>query len=164
MWGRSLWWEMPVEKVEQPRKQGDTAESQVTIAFLSPPASIQRWIIEKLTHQMPDALNCRVGPHPGSPFTCLMCWSIEYEPIQGDPLSAWCVKQQEGPQAREPSNCLNGQSYRERLAKQIFWSSDTRGPQKDSDRAMTSNDITMPQPAMLKKLKLNSSMKTYKTF
>ena len=49
---------------------------------------------------MTDALNYRVGPHTGVPL---------------------CVpdvpNNREGPQAREPSNCLNGWSYGERLAK-----------------------------------------------
>ena len=36
----------------------------------------------------------------------------------------------EGPQAKEPSKCLNGQSYRERLAKEAFWSPATRGWKK----------------------------------
>ena len=29
MWGRRLWWEMPVEESPAPWKQGDTAESRV---------------------------------------------------------------------------------------------------------------------------------------
>ena len=40
------------------------------------------------------------------------------------------------PQAREPSKCLNGQSYRERLTKEAFWSPATRGSKK-TDRAIT---------------------------
>ena len=43
----------------------------------------------------------------------------------------------EAPQAKEPSKCLNGQSYRERLAKEAFCSPATRGSEKDSDRAIT---------------------------
>ena len=43
----------------------------------------------------------------------------------------------EGPQAREPSKCLNRQSYRERLAQKTCLSA-TRGSKKDSDRAITS--------------------------
>ena len=42
-----------------------------------------------------------------------------------------------GPQAREPSKCLNGQSYGERLAKKAFWSPATRGSNQDSDRVIT---------------------------
>ena len=36
----------------------------------------------------------------------------------------------------EPSKCLNGQSYRERLAKEDLLSSATRGLKKDSDSAI----------------------------
>ena len=43
----------------------------------------------------------------------------------------------EGPQAREPSKCLNGQSYRERLTKEAFRLPATRGSKKDSDGAIT---------------------------
>ena len=52
---------------------------------------------------MPDMLNYRVGPHPGGPLYVLDLWNNR----QGRPV-------------REPSKCLNGQSYRERLAKEIF--------------------------------------------
>ena len=48
------------------------------------------------------------------------------------------LNNREGPQAREPSKCLNRWSYRERLAKEAFWSPATRGSKKDSDRAITS--------------------------
>ena len=41
------------------------------------------------------------------------------------------------PQAREPSKCLNGWSYGERLVKEAFWSPATRGLKKHSDRATT---------------------------
>ena len=56
---------------------------------LSPHASIGSWTIERLAHQMPDALNYRVGLHSGCPFKCLMHWSTEWDPRQGIPLSAW---------------------------------------------------------------------------
>ena len=45
----------------------------------------------------------RVGPQPQGPL---------YVP------DAW--NNREGPQAREPSKCLNGQSNRERLAKEAY--------------------------------------------
>ena len=70
---------------------------------------------------MPDALNYRVGPHPGRPFKCLMHQSTEQEPSQGVPLYVPdALNNGEGPQAREPSKCLNGQNYGERLAKEAF--------------------------------------------
>ena len=66
----------------QPWKQGGTTESHfgggaITIACLSPHSSISSWTIERLAHQMPDALNYIEGPHPGCSFKCLMRWSTE---------------------------------------------------------------------------------------
>ena len=52
---------------------------------------------------MPDTLSYRVGPQPEGPL---------YMPDKQN--------NKEGPQAREPSKCLNGQSYREILAKEAF--------------------------------------------
>ena len=54
----------------QPWKQGDTAESRVgdgaiTIASLSPRASISSGMTERLAHQMPDALTYNIGPYAG---------------------------------------------------------------------------------------------------
>ena len=54
----------------------------------------------------------------------------------------------EGPQAREPSKCLNRQSYRERLAQKTCLSA-TRGSKKDSDRAITPAAETVHVPAHL---------------
>ena len=55
----------------------------------------------------------------------------------------------EGPQAREPSKCLNGRSYGERLAKETFWSPATRGLKKYSDRAITHAAEAVCVPAHL---------------
>ena len=52
---------------------------------------------------MPDALIYRVGPQPGG---------TPYVP------DAW--NNRRGPQARDPSKCLNGRTYREGLAKEAF--------------------------------------------
>ena len=52
---------------------------------------------------MSEALNYTVGPQPGGPL---------YVPDE--------MNNREGPQAREPSKCLNGQNYRERPAKEAF--------------------------------------------
>ena len=54
-------------KAKQPWKQGDTTEScigggAITTASLSPHTSIGSWTTERVAHQRPDALNCRVGP------------------------------------------------------------------------------------------------------
>ena len=35
---------------------------------LSPHTSISSLTIQRLTHQTPEALNYRTGPHPGCPF------------------------------------------------------------------------------------------------
>ena len=75
--GKRLW-----RKAGQPRKQGDTAGScigggAITIAYLSPHASIGSWTIDRLAYQMPDALNYRVGSHPGCPFKGLTHLSTE---------------------------------------------------------------------------------------
>ena len=96
-WGECLW-----RKARQSWKPGDTAESRVgceatTIASVSPHAGICCWT-ERLAHQTPDALNCRVGPHPG----CFFKWLL---PRTAERLY------------RKPSKCLNGQSHRERLAR-----------------------------------------------
>jgi len=47
------------------------------------------------------------------------------------------LNNKEGPYTRELSKCLNGHSYRERLAKEAFWSPATIDSRKDSDRAIT---------------------------
>ena len=52
---------------------------------------------------MPDVQNYRVGPLLGGPL---------YVPD--------VPNNRQGPQAREPSKCLNGLSYRESLAKEAF--------------------------------------------
>ena len=52
---------------------------------------------------MPDVLIYRVGPQLGGAL---------YVPD--------AQNNREGPQARKPSKCLNGWSYRERLAKEAF--------------------------------------------
>ena len=75
--GKCLW-----RKAGQPWKQGDTDEScvgggAIPVASLPLHASTGSWTIERLVHQMPDALNYRAGPHPGCPFKCLMCWITE---------------------------------------------------------------------------------------
>ena len=65
--------------------------------------SISNRTKERLAYQMADALNYRVGPHPG-------------EALYGPDAP----NNREGPQARDPSKCQNGQSYGERMAKEAF--------------------------------------------
>ena len=91
MWGRRLWWEMPVE--ESPAATGARRYCWVTRRGWSPHHSLSyptrqhpQQTIEMLAHQMPDALYCRGGPQP-----------------------------------RGPSKCLNGWNYAEKLAKEAFW-------------------------------------------
>ena len=69
---------------------------------------------------MSDEPIYRVGPQPGGPL---------YVPDASN--------YREGPQAREPSKCLNQQSYGERLAKETFWSPAIGGSKRDPDRAIT---------------------------
>ena len=68
MWVKRSWWEMLVEEsqaaMEARRYCWVTHRgSTITIAFLSPHASISFWTTESLPHQMPETLNYRVGPH-----------------------------------------------------------------------------------------------------
>ena len=70
---------------------------------LSPHANIGSWTIERLAHQMPDALNYRLGPQPGEPL---------YVPD--------ALNNRKGPKVRKPSKCLNRWSYGESLAKEAF--------------------------------------------
>ena len=53
--------------------------------------------------QVPNVPIYRVGPQAGGPL---------YVPD--------APNNREGPQAREPSKCLNGRSYGQRLAKEAF--------------------------------------------
>ena len=85
---------------------------------------------------MPDALNYRVGSHPECPFKCQMHQSTESDSSQGMSVPDM-LNNREGPQAREPSKVLNGQSYRERLVEEAFCLPAIRGSKKDSDRAIT---------------------------
>ena len=69
---------------------------------------------------MPDALNYRVGPHPGCPW---VADGLIYRegPQSGGPLYVPDVLiNRERPQVRDPSKCLDRQSYRERLATEAF--------------------------------------------
>ena len=110
-WGRRLWW-----KVQQPCIVGGA----ITIASLSPHASIGNWTIDRLVQQTSDSLNYRVGPCTGCSFKWLMCQTKEYDhtqgspsmyvttekdPRQGSPLSAWMGWTAEKDWPKRPSNC-----------------------------------------------------------
>ena len=111
-------------KARQPWKQNDTAESHIvggaiTIASLP---TCQDW---QLNNREADPSNA---------------WWTELQsrsPAGGHLYVTDTPSNREGPQAREPCKCLNGQSYRERLAEEAFWLPATRGMKKDSDRAIT---------------------------
>ena len=59
------------------------------------------------------------------------------------------LNNRKGPQAREPSKCLNEHSYGERLAKEAFWWPATGGLRKDSERAITPAKEAVHVPAHL---------------
>ena len=101
MWGKRLWWEMPVEEslaATKARQYCWVRGWAITIASLSLYTSINSWIIERLAHQTPDAQNYRVGhpgcslsdwcakhrvgPQPGGPYMCLTYWTTEKDPRQ----------------------------------------------------------------------------------
>ena len=68
---------------------------------------------------MTDVPKYRVGPQPGGP------------------LNGLDTPNNKGPQAREPSKCLNGWSYRETGQRGLLITSYKRLKKKDSDRAIT---------------------------
>ena len=104
-----------MEERQAPWKQGDNVShawrgggkdsggGAIMIASLSSRASIGSRTIERLARQMPDAPIYRIGLQPGEPL---------YVPDTPN--------NREEPRAREPSRCLNWQSYGEILAKEAF--------------------------------------------
>ena len=135
MWGRKLWGEMPVEESQAAMEARwycrVTHRGWSQHHSLSPRTSISSWTTESWPIKC-LALNHRVGTQPRGPLY------VPYTP-----------NNREGPQGREPSKCLNGQSYGERLAKEAFWSPATRGSKKDSDRAITPATEAVCVPAHL---------------
>ena len=95
MWGRRFWWEMQVEESQAAMEarryclvmhRGWSHHHSLSLPTHS---SIHSWAVERLAHQMPDALNYRVGPHPGSSFKRLMSQTTEKDPKQRSPLNTW---------------------------------------------------------------------------
>ena len=136
MWGRRSLWEMPVEESQAAMEarqycwvmcRGWSHHHSLSLST----GQHRSWTTVWLAHQTPDALNYRGGPNPGAP------------------LSAWCIKQQRRTPGKDPSKCLNWQSYRETLAKEAFWLPATRGSNKDSDRAITPAAEAVCVPAHL---------------
>ena len=81
---------------------------------------------------MTDALNYRVGPQSGG-FLCVP-----------DALNNG-----EGPQAREPSKCLNGQSYGKDWPNRLSDHQLPEAEKKDCERAITSVAEAVRVPAPL---------------
>ena len=86
VWGRRLWWKMPVEEsqaaMEARRccwvtRRGWSQHHSLSLS------TVGSWTVERPACRMPDSLNYRVGPHPGCPCKCLMRWTIEKDPSQG---------------------------------------------------------------------------------
>ena len=114
-WGGDCDGKCPCRKPRQPWKQGDAAEScivggAIIIASPSPLSSADTWTIERLALQASEVPNTRVGPQPGGPL---------HVPD--------VLRNKEGPQAGEPSKCLNGQSKGEGLGEKAFWLPAARG-------------------------------------
>ena len=81
------------------------------------------------THQHQQLNNREAGP------SNTWCTELQSRTLARGPFFVLdAPNNREEPQTREPSKCLNRQSYRERLAKEAFWSPATRGSKKDSDR------------------------------
>ena len=129
-------------KGRKPWKQGNTAESHIegeasTIASLPRYDSISSRTIERLAHQTPDSLNCRAGPHPGAPLVTdtLICRG---GPQPAKPLYVPdMLNYREGPQAREPSKCLNGRSYGKDWPNRLSDHQLPEAEKKDSGSAIT---------------------------
>ena len=125
MWGRRSWWEMPVEESQAAMKA--RRYCWVTCMGWS-----HHHTLSLPTHQG-QQLNNREAAPPTA-----WCTELQSRTPVREPLYVTDVpNNREGPQAWELSKFLNGQSYRERLAKEAFWFPATRGWKKDSDRATT---------------------------
>ena len=139
MWGRRLWWEMPVEEIQAamearwfcwvthrgwshhhslslPTSQHWQLNSRETGPSNAWCTELQSKTPPRVPLEVPDVPIYKLGPQPRGPL---------YVP---DPWN-----NREWPQAREPSKCLNKWSYGERLPKEAFWLPATRGSKKDSD-------------------------------
>ena len=133
MWGKRLWWEMPVEEsraATKARLYCWVRGGAITIASLSLYTSINSWIIESLAHQTPDAQNYRVG-HPGCSFKWLMCqtqsrtpaWAPIYVPDilnnrEGPQASAWTGRAPEKDWPKRPSDHQLQEAWKKTLIGQ----------------------------------------------
>ena len=111
MWGRRLWWEMPVEE-----KQAVIEAkwyfwvicrrcSHHYSLSLSSHASTGSWTIKRLALQAADMQNNRVGLQSVDPFKGLTGKATEKDPSQGSPLNAWTGRAMEMDKPKRPSRC-----------------------------------------------------------
>ena len=88
IWGRILWWEMSVKEsqaaMEARRYCWVTHRGWSHHHSLSFP-TCQNQQLNNREADPPDALNYRVGPHPGCFFKCLTRQPTEEDPTQGGP-------------------------------------------------------------------------------
>ena len=99
MWGRRLWWEMPVEESQAVMEARQYC--WVTCRGWSHHHSLllpttQHWQLNDREAGPANAwaLNYRVEPHPGCPFKCLMRQSRVGPQPGGATLCAWHAEQQ----------------------------------------------------------------------
>ena len=110
IWGRRLWWEMPVEEsqaaMEARRYSWVTRRGgAITIASFSPHTSIGSWTIERLTHQRAWCADLQSRtPARGAPSMCLTRGTTEKDPRQGNPPSAWVGGATERDWPKRPSD------------------------------------------------------------
>ena len=140
MWGRRLWWEMPVE-------ESRAAMEAKQCCWVTHSGWSHHHSLSLPTHQHRQQNNREAGPSNTSrtelqsrtpsrvSFKCLMR-NLQSRAQQGGPRYVPGVPNREGHKAREPSKCLNGRAT-ERLAKKAFWLPATRGLKKDTDMAVT---------------------------
>ena len=124
MWGRKLWWETPVE-------ESWAAMEARWYCWVTCRGWSRHHSLCLATCQHPQLNNRETGPSN--------TWRTELQSrtaATGPLYVPDKLNNKEGPQAREPSKCLNGQSYGERQAKEAFWSPVTRGLKRDSDRTI----------------------------
>ena len=142
IWGRILWWEMSVKEsqaaMEARRYCWVTHRGWSHHHSLSFP-TCQNQQLNNREADSPDALNYRVGPQPGCSFKCLTRQPTEDDPTQGVPsIYDEVPNKRKGLQVRESSHSAwTRQRYRKRLGKEAFWSPDTKGSEKNSERAIT---------------------------
>jgi len=119
MWGRRLWWEMPVEESQAAMEARQNCwvmhRGWSHHHSLSLPTCQHRQLNNSLAHQTPDALNYRVGPHPGWPFKWLMHQSTEKDPRQRSLLSAWMGRAMEKDWPKRPSDRQLPEAQKKRL-------------------------------------------------